>query len=193
MDGHDYQALSDEAMEQEIEAALGVDPSPEFLPRIRERIASERMYDGWLAPASWRWAGAVGVAIAAAVIGIWTMRDPSPPAYEARFARDPGLGTRDSRGGAEPAPTESAERVMRVPAERKMRTQTRPAVAAPAEVLISPDEAEALRQLVAAIAAGQVEAVDIPELGAESEPLPPIEAIVLEPIELSPIEGLKSE
>ena len=44
-----------------------------------------------------------------------------------------------------------------------------------------------------AIAARQVEAMDIPQLGAESAPLPPIEEIVLEPIKLSPLAGLESE
>jgi hypothetical protein len=59
--------------------------------------------------------------------------------------------------------------------------------------MISPDEAAALRQLVTAISAQQVKAVDIPTLGAESAPLPPLEEIVLEPIKLSPMAGLEGE
>ena len=43
MDGYRHQELSDETLEKDIEAALGVDPSPEFLPRVRARIANERM------------------------------------------------------------------------------------------------------------------------------------------------------
>ena len=61
------------------------------------------------------------------------------------------------------------------------------------EVVISREEGVALRQLVAAIAARQVEAADIPKLEGESAPLAPIEEIVLEPIELSPIAGLEGE
>lgn len=59
--------------------------------------------------------------------------------------------------------------------------------------MVSPSEAAALRQLVVAIAARQVGAVDIPKLEGESAPLPPLEEIVLEPIELSPIAGLEGE
>jgi hypothetical protein len=61
------------------------------------------------------------------------------------------------------------------------------------EVLISLDEAVALRQLIVAIAARQVQATDIPQLTAASAPLPTIKEIVLEPIELSPLDGLESE
>ena len=70
---------------------------------------------------------------------------------------------------------------------------TAPAVVARPEVLVSLDEAAALRQLIGAIAARQVEAMDIPQLAAESAPLPMIEEIVLEPIKLSPLDGLESE
>jgi hypothetical protein len=58
------------------------------------------------------------------------------------------------------------------------------------EVVISPDEGLALRHLVVAIVARQVEAADIPELGGQSAPLPAIEEIVLEPITLSPMDGV---
>jgi hypothetical protein len=68
----------------------------------------------------------------------------------------------------------------------------RPALTAP-EVVVSNDEAVALRQLVVAIANRQVKAVDIPELGVESVPLPALEEIVLEPIKLSPLAGLEGE
>ena len=45
MDGYRHQELTDETLEKDIEAALGVDASPEFLPRIRARIANERMLE----------------------------------------------------------------------------------------------------------------------------------------------------
>jgi hypothetical protein len=59
--------------------------------------------------------------------------------------------------------------------------------------VVSADEAVGLRQLVAAIATSQIKAVDIPTLGVESTPLPPLEEIVLEPIKLSPLAGLEGE
>ena len=69
MDGK-HEGLSDEALAREIEAALGIDPSPEFLPRVRARIANERMQEGSVWSTSWRWAGAVVVVAAVAVIAI---------------------------------------------------------------------------------------------------------------------------
>ena len=75
---------------------------------------------------------------------------------------------------------------------RNVSPRQRTAVTAP-EVVVSNDEAVALRQLVVAIANRQVKAVDIPELGVESVPLPTLEEIVLEPIKLSPLAGLEGE
>ena len=75
---------------------------------------------------------------------------------------------------------------------RNVSPRQRPALTAP-EVVVSDDEAVALRQLVVAIANRQVKAVDIPELGMESVPLPALEEIVLEPIKLSPLAGLEGE
>jgi hypothetical protein len=56
-------------------------------------------------------------------------------------------------------------------------------------VVVSRDEVVAMRQLVVAIVARQVEAADIPELGGEFVPLPVIEEMVLEPLTLSPMDG----
>ena len=57
--------VKDAALEREIERALAVDPSPEFLVRVRARIADEP------APASrgfgWLFAGVATVAAAAAL------------------------------------------------------------------------------------------------------------------------------
>ena len=48
MDGAKPDVLSDAQLDRELEAALGVDPSPEFLARVRTCIASEPE------PAVWR-------------------------------------------------------------------------------------------------------------------------------------------
>jgi hypothetical protein len=199
MDGYGHQELSDETLEKEIEAALGVDPSPEFLPRIRERIANERVREEWFWSGSWRWAGVAAVVTAAAVIAVWTLRDPSRAPREAHITDTaPAESTTPPVEPALPAPAlvaSSAESPQPVsaPVARTVRSTRTPAVVARPEVLISLDEAVALRQLVVAIAARQVQATDIPQLAAESAPLPTIEEIVLEPIELSPLDGLESE
>ena len=198
MDGYRHQELTDETLEKDIEAALGVDPSPEFLPRIRARIANERMQEGWFSSESWRWARVAAVVTAVAVIAVWTLRDPSRAPREAHTDTPPVESTTLRVDSALPAPAltaSSAEspKPVSAPVARAVRSTRTPAVVARPEVVISRDEAVALRQLIVAIAARQVQATDIPQLGAESAPLPQMEEIVLEPIKLSPLDGLESE
>ena len=198
MDGYRHQELTDETLEKDIEAALGVDPSPEFLPRIRARIANERMQEGWFSSESWRWARVAAVVTAVAVIAVWTLRNPSRAQREAHTDTPPVESTTLRVDSALPAPAltaSSAEspKPVSAPAVRTVRSTRTPVAVARLEVVISRDEAVALRQLIVAIAARQVQATDIPQLGAESAPLPQMEEIVLEPIKLSPLDGLESE
>jgi hypothetical protein len=199
MDGYRHQELSDETLEKDIEAAVCVDPSPEFLPRIRERIATERVREGWLWSGSRRWAGAAAVVTAVAVIAVWTLRDPSRAPREAHITDTPPVESiTPSVEPALPAPalvasSAESQKPVSAPVVHTSRLTRTPAVVKRPEVLISLDEAVALRQLIVAIAARQVQATDIPQLAAGSAPLPTIEEIVLEPIELSPIDGLESE
>src|SRR5262245_45368880 len=181
MDGHRHEALSDEVLEKEIEAALGVDPSPEFLPRLRARIASGRVNESWVRPGLWRWAAA-GMAVAAvAIVGLSVSDNSVPAPGEAQMASTPRVETSNPATGVAASSPESAAPTV-VPAVREAPRRTHSGQAR-AEVLISPNEAVALRQLVVALAARNVEASDIPTLGGESAPLAPIEEIVLEPIE----------
>lgn len=184
MDGHKREGVSDEALEREIETALGVDPSPEFLPRVRARVAREYVQEGWFSSALWRWAGAAAVVTAVAIIGVLTLRDPAPAPREVRIT--PPVETaapvvEPARLEPDPVASARAPKAVRVRAVR------------PFEVVISPDDAAALRQLVAALTARQVEATDIPALGAESAPLPALEEIVVAPINISPLAALEGE
>jgi hypothetical protein len=191
MHGHDDRSVSDEALAREIEAALGVDPSPGFLPRIRARVAGQDVRHSWLWSAPWRWAGAAAVVSAVATLVVWTLREPEPASREARVD-DAGVDV--LRPAPEPvAPLVEPSKPAGPSAVRAAYTPRRAAVAPERVVVTSPDEAAALRQLVTAISARQVKAVDIPALGVESAPLPPIEEIVLEPIKLSPMAGLEGE
>ena len=187
MDGHKYEGLTDEALEREIEAALGVDPSPEFLPRVRARIASERVRDGWVW--SWRLAAAAASVAALTFVGLWIVRAPagSPEATVATVTPEPPIAAAPHLSAPAQEPRAVAVRI-----SRNVSPRQRAAVTA-SEVVVSNDEAAALRQLVVALANRQVTAVDIPELGVESVPLPSLEEIVLEPIKLSPLAGLEGE
>ncbi len=189
MDGYTHENLSDDTLAREIEAALGVDPSPEFLPRVRARIATERARHGWLW--AWRCAEAVAVLAGVGVIVVWTLRQPVPAPRAPRFANASPVET-VGRPPELVEPYGQTSNPGSAPAIQIARS-TRRAVEGKPEVMVSPGEAAALRQLVVAIAARQVDAVDIPKLEGESAPLPELEEIVLEPIELSPIAGLEGE
>jgi hypothetical protein len=78
MDGHEHDSLSDETLEREIEAALAVDPSPEFLARVRARVADEERPTGW--PFRWHWVAGTVVTAVVAVLAVYAWREPEPPA-----------------------------------------------------------------------------------------------------------------
>ena len=72
---HDEQsaAITDAALDREIARVLGVDPSPEFAARVRQRIASEP------APAGWRAAWIVAAAGALAAVAVVVLIASRPP------------------------------------------------------------------------------------------------------------------
>jgi hypothetical protein len=85
MDGHrvagrsqrtGHTAISDAALDREIESLLTVEPSPEFLARVRGRVAEGPGPVGWRVP----WVIASATAVAAVVIGliVWPSRDVTP-------------------------------------------------------------------------------------------------------------------
>jgi hypothetical protein len=78
MDGHKHSgALTDETLEREVEAILGVDPSPEFLARVRARVADAPAPMFWRLFTPLRWvfaAAAVAVVIVASTVA-WRSSD----------------------------------------------------------------------------------------------------------------------
>ena len=83
--------MNDTALEREIERALAVDPSPEFLVRVRARIADEP------APASrgfgWLFAGVATVAAAAALVLAMRMVSPARPPAAAPLLASRSIGS----------------------------------------------------------------------------------------------------
>jgi hypothetical protein len=187
MDGHQHERLSDETLEREIEAALGVDPSPEFLPRIRARVASERMQEGWAWSASWRWTVAGAVVAVVAILGLWIGREQAPAPRETQIAGASPVEPVPQVSGP-PFPSSAGVR----PTVRAARSPQRVAVKPP-EVLISNEESAALRQLFAAISDRRLETSELPDLAAALKPPAPIEDIVVEPIIISPLAPLSGE
>jgi hypothetical protein len=207
MDGHKHEELNDDLLEREIEAALDVDPSPEFLARVRTRVARERMEENWAWLAAGRWAAAALAMVAVVVVGLRIARERAPvtpevpPASASRHAepgpRDPGIAAPADLEPRIPKP-ESAPGVIASSNESKPVIQARDVHApqpplAEAELLISQDEAAALRQLFTAIANRHFETAALPDLEAALQPPAEIKAIVVEPISLRPLADLEGE
>jgi hypothetical protein len=185
MDGHEHDTLSDDALAREIEAALDVDPSPEFQARVRARVATERIQSGWSGPFTWATVALAGAAVA--VLGVWLVRttpDPAPdraprvaeaPAPLADVAPPSVAPAEDLATGPRVVPVASVPRL-----EAPMRTP-RP------EVVISRQEGADLQRLIDAIASRRLPPAALPDWDSPATPLDPIDEIVLEPITLSPI------
>jgi len=74
MDDHrPTDALTDSAIEREIETMLAVEPSPDFLARVRARVADEP------APGTWRfeWQFAAAAAAIIATAAVWQSLEPA--------------------------------------------------------------------------------------------------------------------
>jgi hypothetical protein len=207
MDRHQQQGLSDTVLEKEIDDLLGIEPSPEFLPRVRARIASEPVHADSVWSPPWRWAGLAATLIMVVIGGLWMLREPAPVPRESQPVNtSPGpahatstseLETRTS-GGADPPShvkgSDPARPEARIPtAVTRAARQPREVPAAHPEVLISQDEAAALRQLFSAISNRRIETSTLADLESTLAPPAPIEEIVLEPITISPLASLGSE
>jgi hypothetical protein len=203
MDGSNQQGMSDELLEKEIEAALGVDPSPEFLPRLRARIADDRTHAGWTI-GSWRWAGAA-LGVVAVTLGLWLMRDTAPVSPEQTIATAPRRAEPGAPAANQGTPPPAFERLPLIdtaasaPRQRvvesvpRARQSAPDAVAAPLEVLISQDEAAGLQRLFSAIGDRRIETSTLPDLATALKPPEPIADIVVEPITINPLAATEGE
>ena len=177
MTAHRDDVLTDARLEQEIEQALAIDPSPEFLVRVRAQIASAPQASRW----SMRWplvtasAAAVVLIVAAVVLsGLMRSRQPVTPESPAIVrAIDPPV--------APPTITPVAKAVEPrrplaplVTARRLMPQSTEP------EVLIPKDEADALRRLMRGLHVGRV--AEGARASAVAQPTTEIELVPLVPL-----------
>jgi hypothetical protein len=206
-------------IDEEIREALDVGPSPEFLARVRTRIATEP------APSAWRWSWTIAAAgaLAAAVIvaialtpGRETAVTPVTQKAEAG-PKGPALhqtasvpSATDRRPGpsasARPEGPRASARLAAAPDARRhfgpgesiassVADPKGPALreSSPAalEVLLDPAETRALHQLIAGVRDGRV---DLSAAQNSSSPAPmdlePVADLVIAPITIEPIAPL---
>ena len=188
-------AMTDAAVDAEIRRALAVEPSPEFVARVRTRIASEP------APSAWRisWSACfVGAAVAAIVLAtVLVSRQRSAitaaPPLSSRLLASIGQlpAARGSTGS--PRATFAFGRASSVPARPELvegraahGEAAQPAV--DAQLLIDVRETNALQALIAGVHERRVDLSPLlqPPAPAPME-LPPISDIVIPPITIDPL------
>jgi hypothetical protein len=175
--------LNDSALEHEIESLLAIEPSPEFVARVRTRIANEPEPSRWRL--AWVVVPAMGMCIVlfVSVMGVWSR--PEPPAPVQAVTPSPVPPTIVER---EPA-VELPRAVARVAAQKRVQ---RAAVADPfPEVVISEDERRAFANLLLAVQQERLPALVRAE-DEIKEPLVPalleIERLTIEPLQVTRLE-----
>lgn len=173
MDGHQREPLSDETLEREIEATLAVDPSPEFLAKVRARVAEEETPAGW--PLRWYWVAGTTTAVAA-LLAIYASRSPEPAVSQEPEPLAAVQPYAEAELPALPAP-EIAER-------RPAPAPARPVRPRAPEVLISEEEKIGFQLLLASLSK-QKDVKPIAEALASVETSGPpwltIDPVVIEP------------
>ncbi len=188
-------------IDQDIRDALKVEPSPEFVARVRTRIANEPAPSGW----RWSWtfavAGGLAAAIAIAVVvsrppatiavapaaqssGVPPVARPFPPAND-----DAGL---KPRATANPARTTAVVSGLLVPPKpRSGEGESRTTSPAQPEILFDSRETIALRRLIASVREGRVDLAAAQPSGLQAPmELDPVTDIVITPITVEPIAPL---
>jgi hypothetical protein len=200
-------AMIESGFDRELKAALDVEPSPEFLARVRTRLASEPEPSAWRLPWLFAAAGAVAIVVAAGVV---TSRfdQPISKSADVTLTGDRSLpampvgSTSSGSIGLKPGPRAGAVAegpntiAPSLPDGTVVARGFSPAVVEPAvsgrrrpEVLFSPGEMRGLRQLIAlanqgdagleSMLAPAADPVSISEIG--------LDEIVIAPITIEPL------
>lgn len=182
-DRRSVEVMNDSALEREIEAAFAIDPSPDFVARIRTRVGREPRAE-WDSFARIAMTAACAMVIAALiVVSQWPDGDVNQMAMR---LPDPPLQSATEPKQARPAPTSASE----LPAPRATSAHRVAADAAAAEVgrtgdvVISAEEAEALKDLFVRFSQRRIEVVPSTELASRTSSVIDItiDPIVVEPL-----------
>jgi hypothetical protein len=180
--------MNDAALEREIERALAVDPSPEFLVRVRARIADEP------APASrgfgWLFAGVATVAAAAVLVLAVRMVSPARPPATAPLLASRAIGSSIVVPSSDPSTRgpASAYAAARPPRDEKAGhdvPKASPAATRTREPLFDARETTALQRLIADVRDARVDLAPLAKEGPM--PLPDMDPLVISPIVIEPL------
>jgi hypothetical protein len=174
--------VSDASLDREIEALLAVEPSPEFVARVRTRVAQESEPGRWRA--SWVLAAAGAVAAVIVAIIAWPSPEATPsnrtPVEPPRIAEAvPTIAP------PQPAPLPERGRRTAVRAVATVERDRRGDIDLP-EVVLADNEVKTFATLVASVRQSRfdvaVPAAPDPNTPLEIKELPPVEPLEIEPI-----------
>ena len=196
MDDHrSADALTESAIDREIEIALAVDPSPEFVARVRARVASGPAPSRWGLPSMFAAAGVVAMIVLIAVAVFRSDQQRNPASVTASVVAS--VPTADITL-APLAPAVAQPAIASAPSRRRSTSAAsgagRPVRSAiDAEVLISADEARALRRLFAGVREGRIDLSIVPEAPTATAALGLLSEIAIPPITLEPVTAREGE
>jgi hypothetical protein len=164
--------MNDAALERDIERALAVDPSPEFVARARTRIADEPALSS--RRSGWLFAGVATTAVAAAsVVALVTLRPDHRTVPDSRVLISRSLPS------SQLVPTVSRG------LNRSRTTRTTNLEPHTSEPLFDPRETMALQRLIADVRDARVDLT--PLLKEAPMALQPLDDLVIAPITIEPL------
>ena len=188
-------ALTDAQLDRELESALGIEPSPEFLARVRTRIAAEPEVSAWrlvmwgrgLQPV-------VAMAVAAVVVAVvipGVMRKMNGSIPTARVARDMIAPVPDRIERLRPANTTRSRGAglstpVKAPAARPMEVDavhTLPLLLSP--VMFAEEDRIAFARFVTAVGDGRVPEKVVQAFGEEE-----MTPLAIAPLVITPLPSL---
>src|SRR5262245_5432816 len=152
--------LDDVTLDREIQAALDVDPSPDFLVRVRLRVANKTRIQPWF-PLPLQGLALVAIAVGVVVFLLRSEEDPKKPIQMTSKAVGPVEAVPLPRQAAPASVAQAYGRAETGPYVPKQAGQ-RPVVILPSE------EVEAFRQLAAAITEGHLALAETDHVEAAS-------------------------
>ena len=187
-------AMTDAGLERDIERALAVEPSPEFLARVRAELAAQPESMPWRIAWTWLAAGSVVAAITAAIVlsrpaapQPRNVLEPAPRATTTAAKTAPAKPAATPQISLPPTPDSHVRDVPR----RRFPSLTSVAERTPREepeVLIAKDEAAALKRLMRGLNQGVVEPSAAGDGPNGVQPIqPPIPIVVAPMAAVSPI------